>query len=145
MKTTHIGEVRRLIRRHVKTINEKFKLNLMIKEEKLDEGFQMVAEAPQTIVYDPNEIKNIFNDPLFFDQGGVSKISNLIEILVAHETGHLMDYRKNSFLFYNEGYEEQMELNAWEIGEQYIREELRDEYESFRDFSLDSYRRSKKF
>jgi hypothetical protein len=145
LKTTHVGEIRKLVRRQVGTINTKFELNLAVKEEKLEKGFQMIADAPETIIYDPNEIKDVFNNPRFFDQAGVSTIANLIKILIAHETGHLIDYKRNSFLFYNKGHEEQMELNAWKLGEQYIDDEIRSEYETFKDFSLDSYRRSNKF
>ncbi|OMD66200.1 hypothetical protein [Paenibacillus odorifer] len=146
MYSTHVGEVRKLVRKYMKTFNEKNGLDIRIDEEKLREGYQMEADAPtKTVVFDPHEITKSFNNQLFAAQAGVSTIENLIKILIAHEVGHILDYEKNSFYFHNDGYAEVMEKNAWKIGSSYIEGGLISEYDSFKEFSMDSYRRGNKF
>ncbi|MCP1185034.1 hypothetical protein [Paenibacillus sp. 1781tsa1] len=146
MKTTHVGEVRKLVGRYLRDFNEKHGFEVGSSEEKLKKGYQMEADArSKKIVFDPREITSIFNDPEFASQAGVSTIENFIKILIAHEVGHILDYNKNSFYFYNEGYSEVLEKNAWRIGEQYVEQDLKNEYDAFKDFSMDSYRRDNKF
>lgn len=141
-----IWEVRNLIKLKITEINNIHGFNYGIEEEKLPEGYMMVADADGShIVFDPKNISELFVHPEFEKRVQIFELEDFITILLLHEIGHLLDYKKNSSLFYSDEHLEQLEINAWDISEKLIEKRLLKDFHSFKHISMEHYKRDGMF
>lgn len=139
-------DVIRFIDEQIAKLNSIHGFDYQVKEENLSDGYMMVADALEgCIVYDPKNIIELFLHPEFKRQTQVNKLEDFTEILLVHEIGHLLDYKKNSSMFEGEEHLEQLEINAWRIGEEIIEKNLLNAYLIFKQLSMGHYKRDKIF
>lgn len=140
------ADVIRFIHEKIAVLNSIHGFDYKVKEERLSVGYMMVADAPECcIVYDPQNIIELFLHPEFKRQTQISELEDFIEILLVHEIGHLLDYKENSSMFEEEEHLEQLEVNAWRIGEEIIDKKLLNSFLIFKQLSMEHYKRDEIF
>jgi hypothetical protein len=123
-------------------------------------GLRMPVHNNKVLVLLRNNFRRQLQLPMFREMN----ISDLLDIMLAHETGHLVDPEIAHSLeirkrFFTEcqlatSYEEVKpmldtiheiiindELRAWELGREYVPAHLRTQYESFNQINIESYKK----
>jgi hypothetical protein len=136
------AKLRSTVEAHIEDLNKKHGFNYAAKEETLPQGYMMVADVLEgNVAYDPNNIADLYNHPSYSEEIGIHNVNDFIEILLVHELGHLIDFVSNPHLFEGNENLEQLEINAWEIGLTLIDENLIDDFNRFKDISMEHYKR----